>query len=167
MADGVSLELEDGFRVAWGDPDGLRASLAAPEPAAEWHAEGELGDGHSALRVFTGATGAGTLLLLAGARPAQAPGHDGEAFQAVLIAPSGEVTAIGEALLSTQYGANGQVERVGLELYAVDDDYPIRGAGDVRSTTASDEEAGRRERTTLDFRLDGEPGVAILDIVGT
>jgi len=154
-----------GVRIVWDDLDGLRGSLAAPEPSAEWHAEGELTPGHSALRVLSGATATGSLVLLAAARPENAEGHDAEHPRAVLISPSGEVTALEEALVSTQYEASGQVGRIGLELYAEGDDYPLRGAGDVRSVPASDESAIHRERVTLDLRLDGEAGTAILEIV--
>lgn len=127
--------------------------------------EGELGAGHTALRVLTAATNEGSLLLVAATRPDGADGHDEENPQAILIAPSGEVKAIEEALVSTQYSASGTIERVGLELYPEGDDYPVRGAGDVVRTSATGEGSGRREQALLDFRLDGEAGSAILDIL--
>jgi hypothetical protein len=159
------LGLAPGIGVAWDDLDRTRAELAAEHPTAEWRLEGDLGAAHSALRVLTGATGKGSLILLAAARPAGADGHDSESPRAILISSSGEVRAIEEALLSTQYSASGRVERVGLELYAEGDDYPVRGAGDVRRSAAADEGSIHREQVWLDFRLDGEPGDAILDIV--
>jgi hypothetical protein len=165
VPDGVRLELAPGIGVAWDDVDRARADLAAEHPSAEWSLEGELGAGHSALRVLTGATAKGSLILLAAARPKGADGHDSESPRAVLISRSGEVRPIEEALLSTQYSASGRVERVGLELYAEGDDYPVRGAGDVRRASAGDEGSLYREQVWLDFRLDGEPGDAILDIV--
>ena len=72
---------------------------------------------------------------------------------------------IEEALLSTQYSANGAVERIGLELYGEGDDYPVRGAGDATRIFASEEGTGRREQAFLKFRVDGERGIAILDIL--
>ena len=165
MADGIALELAPGILVAWDDLDRARTDLAAERPSAQWRLEGELGAGHSALRVLTGATGDGSLILLAAARPDGADGHDKEAPRAVLISHSGEVKPIEEALVSTQYSASGRVERVGLELYAEGDDYPVRGAGDARRASVSDDGPLRREHAWLDFRLDGEPGDAILDIV--
>jgi hypothetical protein len=165
VAEGTIIELAPGIRIAWDDLDETRAHLAADEPSAPWRLEGELGAGHSALRVLTASAGKGSLLLLAGARPNEAGGHDAENPRAVLISRSGEVKEIEEALVSTQYSASGAIERVGLELYAQGDDYPVRGAGDVRRASASDEGAVRRERAWLDFRLDGEVGDAILDIV--
>ena len=165
MADGLALELAPGIQVAWDDLDRARTDLAAEHPSAEWRLEGTLDAGHSALRVLTGGTGEGALILLAAARPDGADGHDADAVQAVLVSPSGEEKPIEEALVSTQYSASGRVERVGLELYSEGEEYPVRGAGDARRASASDDGPLRREHAWLDFRLDGEPGDAILDIV--
>ena len=165
MADHASLDLAPGVRVVWDDLDEVRASLAAEEPVANWRFEGELGSGYSALRVLSGATEKGTLLLLSSLRPHDADGHDAENPQALIVKRSGEVTGFEEALVSTQYAASGAIERVGLEFYAEGDDYPLRGAGDVRGLSASDEGSVRRERAALDFRLDGEPGAAVLEIL--
>lgn len=165
MPDQAAVELAPGLQVAWDDLDSIRAQLGSDPPAAPWRLEGELGAGHTALRVLTGATRKGALLLLAGARPADADGHDAESPQALIVPRSGDAAVIDEALLSTQYSANGTIERVGLELYAEDDDYPVRGAGDALSATASDQGALRHEQAVLDFRLDGEPGTAILDVI--
>jgi hypothetical protein len=165
VPEGIALELAPGLRIAWDDLSQTRTGLAADEPNAGWRLEGELAQGHAALRVLTGATGKGSLILLAGARPDDADGHDAESPRAVLVSRSGDVKVIEEALLSTQYSANGQVERVGLELYAEGDDYPVRGAGDARGASAGDDGGLRREQSWFDFRLDGESGDAVLDIV--
>jgi hypothetical protein len=165
VPDSAALEVAPGIRVAWDDLDQTRADLAAGEPSASWRLEGQLGAGHSALRVLTGLAGKGTLLLLAAARPDEADGHDAENPIAVLISRSGEAKALDEALMSMQYSASGRIERLGLELYAEGDDYPVRGAGDARRASASDEGALRHEQAWLDFRLDGEAGDAILDIL--
>ena len=165
MADGWTLQLAPGISVAWDDLGRTRAGLAAGEGDPHWRLDGQLGSGHGALRVLSGATRKGSVVLLAGARPGDSEGHDSESPRAVLISRSGEVTPVEEALVSTQYSANGQAERVGLELYAEGDDYPVRGAGDVTRAAAADEGTYRRERAWLDFRLDGEPGAAVLDIL--
>jgi hypothetical protein len=165
VPDGVVLEVAPGLSVAWDDLDRARSDLAAEQPSAEWRLEGELGAAHTALRVLTGATGKGSLILLAAARPEGADGHDSESPRAVLVSGSGELRLIDEALLSTQYSANGRVERVGLELYAEGDDYPVRGAGDVRRASSAEDGSLHREQAWLDFRLDGEPGDAIIDVV--
>jgi hypothetical protein len=165
VADAASLELDGGLRVVWDDLAQVRAGLTSAEPSAGWSLDGELGASHAALRVLTGATSKGSILLIAGARPKDAGGHDAEQPRALLVSGTGEVTAMDESLVSTQYDAAGKVERLGLELYAEGDDYPLRGAGDVTGAETSDDGALRRERTTLAFRLDGEAGTAILDLV--
>ncbi len=165
MPDQASLEPAPGIRVVWDDLDGLRSGLSADEPLAGWRLEGELGSGHSALRVLSAATEKGTLLLLSALRPKDAGGHDQENPRAMIVARSGEVTEIEEALVSTQYAASGAIERVGVELYAEGDDYPLRGAGEVHAFSASDEGSVRREQATLAFRLDGESGAAVLEIL--
>ncbi len=165
VPDQAVFELAPGIRIAWDDLDAVRRELGADEPGTQWRIEGELDAGHSALRVLTAATTKGALLLLAGARPAESEGHDGENPQAVVISRSGDVRMIEEALVSTQYTASGSIERVGLELYAEGDDYPLRGAGDATRTSATDEGSLRREQAWLNFRLDGDPGIAILDLV--
>jgi len=165
VPDTASFELGPGVKVVWDDLDALRASLTDPEARAPWRLEGDLGTGFSALRVLTVATEAGSLLLVAGARPAGADGHDAENPQAALISGSGDVTVMEEALVSTQYAANGNIERATVELYAEGDDYPVRGAGDAVGAAGSDEGPVRRECATLEFRLDGESGFAVFDVL--
>ena len=165
MPEGIAIELAPGITIAWDDLERTRADLAAKEPSANWRLEGELGPDHHAVRVLTGATGKGELVLLAGARRADAGGHDAENPRAVLVSRSGEVRPFEEALVSTQYSGSGRIKRIGLELYAAGDDYPVRGAGDARRAIAGEEDSIRREQAWLDFRLDGEPGDAILDIL--
>jgi hypothetical protein len=165
VPDQAVMELGPGLRVAWADLDSIRASLRSDPPSALWRLDGSLGDDHTAVRVLTGATSEGELLLLAGARPSDAGGHDAESPQAVIVSRSGNVAPIEEALLSTQYSANGTIERVSLELYREGDDYPMRGAGDTTRSSAADEGELRHEQAILEFKLDGEPGTAILDVL--
>ena len=166
MAD-PSLELREGVRVAWDEPAKLREGLAASPPSAAWRIDGELGAERSEIRVLTGAAGAGALLLLAAARPEPADGHDAGELRAILVSDAGQVTVIDEALVSTQYDADGQVQRVGLELYAAGDDYPLRGAGDATGVgrNVKGPVPLTREQILLAFRLDGEAGTASLEIV--
>jgi len=165
VPDRARMDLAPGLQVSWDDLEAIRSGLGSDEPASLWRLEGDLGANHAAVRVLTGATRKGALLLLAGARPEGAGGHDAENPQAVIVSRSGEVEKIDEALLSTQYAADGAIERFGLELYGEGDDYPVRGAGDATSTSAADEGTVRRERALLEFRLDGEAGTAVLDIL--
>jgi hypothetical protein len=165
MPDQAIMDLAPGIRIAWDDLDAIRAGLTEADSSTPWRLEGELGTDHTALRVLTGTTDKGALLLLAGARPNEADGHDAENPQAVIVSGSGDVKVISEALMSTQFSASGAIERVGLELYGEGDDYPVRGAGDATQTSATEEGELRHEQARLAFRLDGEPGAAILDIL--
>ena len=165
MPDQASLELGPGLTVVWEDLDRVRAGLTAEELSSPWRLEGRLGTGYTALRVLTAATREGSLLLVGAARPEGADGHDSEQPQAVLVSRSGDVKTFEEALVSTQYSASGAIERVGLELYAQGDDYPLRGAGDAIESGATEEGEVRRDRARLDFRLDGKPGHATLEIL--
>jgi len=164
VAERFAVELEPGLRVTW-DLDEVRAGLGEVEGPAIWKIEGALGAGCAALRVLTGMSSKGTILLIAAARPAEADGHDSEEPQAVLIDASGAVTRIEEALVSTQYAGDGSIDRLGLELYREGDDYPMRGAGDVESTARSGRGDHTHEEARLAFRLDGESGTAVYEIV--
>ncbi|MDQ3728855.1 MAG: hypothetical protein M3355_04640 [Actinomycetota bacterium] len=164
MAERFAVELEPGLRVTW-DLDEVRAGLGEGEASTLWRIEGALGAGHAALRVLTGMSVEGTILLIAATRPADADGHDSEEPQAVLINASGDVTRIEEALVSTQYAADGSIDRVGLELYRTGEDYPLRGAGDTESTAKASHDGHTREGARLAFRLDGESGTALYEIL--
>ena len=127
--------------------------------------EGALAPEFSALRVVSAATADGTLLLLCAARPEAAAHHDEEAVAAILVSPEGEPEAVEEALVSTEYAADGAIRRLGLELYKEGDDYPVRGAGDATDTGAVEAEGARRDGGELAFRLDGSAGAALYEIV--
>ena len=77
--------------------------------------------------------------------PQAAAHHDEEAVAAVLVSPEGEPEAIEEALVSTEYAADGAIRRLGLELYKEGDDYPVRGAGDATDTGAAEADGERRD----------------------
>lgn len=165
MADQVRLTPAEGISVAW-DTDAVRA-LANDESRQHpaWRLEGALAPEFSALRVVSGATADGTLLLLCAARPDAAAHHDEEAVVAVLVSPEGEPEAVEEALVSTEYAADGAIRRLGLELYKEGDDYPVRGAGDATDTGAAEADGERRDEAKLAFRLDGSAGAALYEIV--
>jgi len=162
MADEIALEL-DGVRVRW--DAGAVAAYPSGEPKPAWALEGSLTPDHSALRVLSGATADGSILLLAAARPAAADAHDAERIGAILVEAGGNVVAMDEVLLSTEYAGDGAVRRITLELYREGDDYPLRGAGDAESTGTEEREGHRAETATLRFRLDGSEGAALYEIV--
>ena len=144
-----------------------RARTSPPsEPSAQWRLEGELGAGHTALR---GAHGLdrrrAPCSCSPAARPGGADGHDAESPRAVLVSALGR----------------GEGDRGGAGLDPVLGERPgragrpraLRGRRRLPRARRRRRQAGigrgrgplRREHAWLDFRLDGEPGDAILDIV--
>ena len=162
MADELRLTPAEGLTVAW-DRAAVAALAGTDGGGAPWRLEGELQPRFSALRVISGATRDGALLFLCAARPAEARNHDEELVSALVVSPEGERHEIEEALVSTEYAADGSIRRLGLELYKEGDDYPVRGAGDATSTPGAGE--GGRAVAELDFRLDGSAGTARYEIL--
>lgn len=161
----VALAPADGLKVVW-DPVGV-AALArhGVGDAHQWRLEGSLAPRFEALRVISGATSDGSLVLLCAARPKGAEHHDEDLVSAVVVDPAGEAKAIEEPLVSTEYAADGAVRRLGLELYKQGEDYPVRGAGDTTGSSSSESDGERHERAELAFRLDGATGRALYEIV--
>jgi hypothetical protein len=162
VADELRLTPAEGVTVAW--DQAAVAALATPDAGegAPWRLEGELAPRFSALRVISGATRDGALLVLCAVRPAGAEHHDEELVAAVVVSPEGEAQAIEEALVSTEYTGDGSIRRLGLELYKEDDDYPVRGAGDATSSAVADD---GRKLAELDLRLDGSAGTGRYEIL--
>lgn len=163
MADELTLAPAEGLRVTWD-----RAALAAlpTRDASErsgWRLDGSLEPEFDALRVLSAAAGDGSQLALCAARPAGAANHDEEMVAAAVVDPEGNVHEIEEALVSTEYAADGRVRRVGLELYRPGNEYPLRGAGDAVEATSG--QGDGRDFARLRFRLDGSEGVAVHEIV--
>ena len=74
MTEPRALEPAPGVRVEWTD---------AVEPERpSWRLTAPIPDGYAALRVLTATLDDGAVLVLAGARPAGAEGHDQEAVAA-------------------------------------------------------------------------------------
>lgn len=157
----ISIEFGESLAVEW-DLDAVRG--LSQDGKAPWQVRGSLEGRFSALRVLTGLVANGPALLLAGARPNGSAGHDSEQPRALLADGRGAVTEFDEALVSTQYGADGSIARVGLELYKPGDDYPVRGAGDVVSLVRNPDAEPPTEGAWLDFRLDGDRGIAFYEI---
>jgi hypothetical protein len=133
-----------------------------PEPV--WELTGELDwDEIEALRVLTARFEDGRCLALAAIHPARAEGHGGDAVAGVLV-DDGAAESLAESLMSTEYGPDGEVRRIGLELYHEEDGLPLRVAGD--STSAEEHVDGGivHKRIALEARA-GSPGVAVLDVL--
>jgi len=166
MTDTVSLEFTsptgEPLRFDW--PLGAISALDGSETQPIWRLAGELDwDQLEAVRVLTARLGDGRGLALVALRPAGARGHGDDAVAGLLIA-DGETESLAEALISTEYGPDRRVRRVGLELYRHEDGLALRVAADATATEERDEGGVRRERVALRVRA-GEPGAGILEIL--
>jgi hypothetical protein len=166
MAEAVSVEFQSPsgelLRFDW-PLDRLEALDAdADEPA--WELAGELDwDEVDSVRVLSGRFDDGRAIALAALRPAGAQGHGDDAVFGVLVA-DGETESFSEALLSTEYGPDGAVRRVGLELYREQDGLPLRVAGDATGVDSERDGGVERRRVTLALRAGG-PGFGVLDVL--
>jgi hypothetical protein len=152
----VRIEL-GGIALEW-DLEALRA-LAGDDPERPWRLDGEPGwEEVEALRVISAAFEDGRALALASLLAAGAAGHGEALVGAALVDPEGAVAEIAEALVSTEYDAEGRPRRLGLELYPNPDSVPLRIAADRRQAEG--------ERVALDLRLDGTAGRGLLETVG-
>lgn len=109
------------------------------------------------VRSLTAVLDDGSLVVVAAARPAGAAGHGDEVVDAVLVDSEGAVTRFDEALVSTEYGPDGDHRRAGVELWAPGDAAPLRGAG----TTI----AGAGPVAFLGFSVNGATGTARYELV--
>lgn len=168
MAEAFAIEFTspggEPLSIEW--PPGSLGPLAAGDDGEpRWRLGGEIDwDEVEALRVLSASLGDGRWLALAAVRPAGARGHGDEAIGA-LIVEEGVADRVDEALLSTEYGADGLPRRVGIEIDRGDDAMPLRIAGDVSSASTELDGALRRVRARLVIRLAGEQGSGSYEIV--
>ncbi len=108
----------------------------------------------------------GGLLALTSVRPSGAAGHGEEEVVAVLCDPDAAPIEFEEALLSTEYGADGVQRRATLELWPdTEDGRPLRGAGTLISA-ASVQHPGMRGRIAF-FRwsVEGREGLGHYEVI--
>lgn len=132
---------------SWGAPDWGQIELARSVSA--WLDEQEGG------------------LTLSAVRPVGARGHDSEAVAAVLWRGEPPVAvAVQDARLSTTYDPAGHHRRAGLELWlGEEDEFPLRGAGQLRCGASLDLGRLRLDCGFYDWQLDGRHGVGRYDII--
>jgi hypothetical protein len=160
-AEAIAIEIDDGARVEW-ELDALRMLVAGESAEPAWRLRGGLDwDAVDSLRLVTAAFENGRLLALAAVRPAGADGHD-EPPRGALVQPTGDVVAFAEALLSTEYDADGSPSRIGLELYPEAEAVPLRAAADRSSPTRTHDGI---EVTVMSFRLEGVGGSGVFERV--
>jgi hypothetical protein len=156
------------LRVEW-DVEALRGLNAAPrhpgtgEAGPAWRLDTEPDwQRVSALRVISASFDDGALLAVAALRPRGAPGHDADAVGAILVSAHKEVEEFQDALLSTEYGPDGQARRLGLELYAGFGGPPIRIVADRVADPRGDADG---EQTALRLRMEGAPGTGLHELI--
>jgi hypothetical protein len=169
----VSEELALEFTDPAGEPlriEWRTEALAALDPAAHdrepvWRLGGELDwDEVETLRILSGRLDENRVLAIAALRPAAASGH-GEEIVAGALGDLQAPDRLAEALLSTEYGADGLPSRVGLELYHGGGALPTRIAGDVTATATSQQGGVRRTSAALALRSSGDAGVGVFDLL--
>lgn len=164
MAEKVGLTVS-GATLEWEPGELLRgADRADPAGPAVWVLAGRCDwTSIESLRVISASFG-DTAVAIAIARPAGAAGADTDRVAGIRLAPSGP-ESVDEALVSTEYDSNGAVRRIGVELWP-ESGVARRLAADRAGepgTTAAD--GLRREATPMAFRLDGEPGTGLHELI--
>ena len=103
-------------------------------------------------------------VALAGARPADARGHDDESVASVIV-ERGEAVPVMDPRLSTTYDGDGHMRRVGLELWVTEDGYPLRAAGEVICGTSLDLGSLQLDVAFLRWHAEGRDGVGRYEIL--
>ncbi|HYP55039.1 MAG TPA: hypothetical protein VEQ41_01885 [Solirubrobacterales bacterium] len=109
----------------------------------------------------------GGLLALTAARPAGAKGHGEETISAILCDPDGAPVEVSEALLSTEYGADGVQRRATLELWtdAEGETGPLRGSGTLISSAKVRRDGLDADVAFFRWQLDGREGLGHYEVV--
>jgi hypothetical protein len=165
VADGIRLGFGEGLGIEW-EVDALMRAADAADPAAPpaWELAGELDwEEVESIRLIIGAADE-TGLAVVVARPAGASDHGEDAVVAALVEPTGPSGAE-EALLSSEYDADGALRRFGLELW-LESGAGKRIAADRSGQLASGGVGAlTREVTPLAIRVDGREGRGLHELV--
>lgn len=169
MPEVVALEFTgpagEPLRIEW-DAEAV-AALVTPTGGSEpaWRLGGELDwDEIEGLRIISGRLGPERLLAVAALRPMGAEGHGDEVVAGALGSPE-HFDQLEEVLVSTEYGPDGAVRRLGLELYRDEAVLPLRVAGDVVTRDRQVDGAIRRDSAVFELRGAGDEGIGILDVL--
>jgi hypothetical protein len=107
----------------------------------------------------------GGLLALTSALPAGASEHGGEEVAAVLCDPDAAPVTFDEALLSTEYGADGVQRRATLELWPdTEDGRPLRGAGTLISSSSVKRRGLNAEIAFFRWSVEGREGLGTYEV---
>jgi hypothetical protein len=164
VAEAVRLSVA-GAALEWEPGELLRgADLADPAGPATWTVTANCDWGSiESLRVITASFG-DTAMAIAIARPTGAAGSDADRVAAIRLTPAGSERAE-QALVSTEYDSGGAVRRIGVELWP-ESGVASRVAADRSGELVAGAADGlRREVTPMAFRLDGEAGTGLHELV--
>lgn len=103
-------------------------------------------------------------VMLQSLRPEAITGHGDEATWACLV-EGGEPVAVGDPRLSTTYDGEGHQRRAGLELWATEDGYPYRAAGEVVCGSSIELGALRLDLAFMRWHAEGATGVGRYDVL--
>jgi hypothetical protein len=106
----------------------------------------------------------GGLLSLSAVRPAGAGGHE-EEVSAAMCDPDGAPVEVSEALLSTEYGADGVQRRATLELWTNEEAHPLRGSGSLIASAQVEREGGLAEVAFFRWALEDREGLGHYEVV--
>jgi hypothetical protein len=165
MPERVGLQPGAGPRVEW-EPSALLRSADAADASADpaWELTGDPDwERLDSLRVISGSFGESGLAIVI-ARPAGAATPDADEVAVAFLGPAGPETTE-EVFVSSEYDPDGRLRRIGVELWA-EPGHARRIAAD-RSGDAVVSEAGGtvREATPMEFRLAGERGGGLHELL--
>lgn len=108
----------------------------------------------------------GGLLALTAVRPPGGRGHGDEKVTAIVCDPDGAPVEVAEALLSTEYGADGVQRRATLELWAdAEEGQPLRGAGTLISSARVSQPGLISEIAFFRWSVEGREGLGHYELV--
>jgi hypothetical protein len=164
---GLEFEAPDGekLRFEW-DEDALAGLDAGSESAQPpWQLVGEVDwDEIEAIRVISARFDGGDTLAAASLRPAGAAGH-GEEVAVVVLGSEEGVESVPDALISTEYDAEGKPRRLGLELEVEGQRLPLRVAADVAGVSERVDGGINHLRSVLHIRRSGGDGTGLYEIL--
>jgi hypothetical protein len=157
----LSLSLEALAQpVALGEPSPPIAAIPSP-----WTVDGDIDwEAVEALRLLGVVFDDGRRLALVAVRPRGTSGHDADEVTSLLVEEE-DLVPVEEALLSTEYDAEGLPRRVGLELWIDPEAPPLRVAGYRARPAAVDAGELRRQATPMSFRVDGVDGEGAYEVL--
>lgn len=107
----------------------------------------------------------GGLLALTSALPVGASEHGEEEVAAVLCDPDAAPVTFDEALLSTEYGADGVQRRATLELWPdTEDGRPLRGAGTLINSSSVKRRGLNAEIAFFRWSIEGREGLGTYEV---